>query len=96
MLIDFAIEGEFEAVLPVADDHPQPLLAVYHRERALAALEAARVENNLRVNLAIAPLVRRNVLPGEWHSADPAGDSFRTCNTPGALAALEEYASGKR
>ena len=91
MLISLAIESGAEATLSDADGRLQPLLAVYRREPALAAFEAELAAGNLRVTPVVESLRTRRVPRSEWINADPEGDSFRTCNTPEALARIDAH-----
>ncbi len=78
--------AEADAVIPIWDHRPQPLVALYRRELApaLAALVAAG-ERRLH---AIATLPRVCLVAAdELRPLDPGGESFRSLNTP------EEYAA---
>ena len=73
--------GEADAVVPVIDDRPEPLHAVY-RKTCAASMHARIISNQLK----IAPVF--NALKTEWVSEvelrkiDPALRSFRNLNTP--------------
>ena len=75
-----------DLVMPIWDDRPQPLLALYRRSLAprLHALVAGG-ERRLHV-LADEPRARR-VPAAMLQPLDPAGVSFRSVNTPAEVAA---------
>ncbi len=86
--------GAADVVLPVANDHPQPLLAIYRREVALPVFEAALAAGDLKINRIIAALATLRVEESALLRFDPALDSFRNCNTPDALAGLQARLTG--
>lgn len=78
--------NEADAVMPLWDGRPQPLVALYRRELA-PALDALVAGGERRLH-AIATLPRVRLVPSEeLHALDPDGESFRCLNTP------EEYAA---
>lgn len=88
-LDEYLAAGGADIVLPIANGHPQPLLAIYRRDAALPVFKAALEAGDLKINRIIASLVTVRVEEPSLVAADPALDSFRNCNTPGALAELE-------
>ena len=79
----------YDVVVPIADDRPQPLHAVYGK----ACLQpiARRLETDRLHVVGFFPDVRvREVTPRELAAFDPEGLSFRNLNTP------EEFADAER
>ena len=77
---------DFDAVIPLWEDRPEPLVALYRctLAPALVALVAGG-ERRLHV---IATLPRVRLVAAEaLRALDPAGDSFRCVNTPAEYAA---------
>lgn len=75
-----------DAIVPVWNERPQPLVAVYRR--TIRPTLDAMVASGERRLQAIARLPRvLQVGPEALRGLDPEGDSFRSLNTP------EEYAS---
>lgn len=71
----------WDAVVPLVDDRPQPLHALYHR-RCLPAIEAALAAGQRRMD-SFWPGVRlRRVPAAELRSLDPELRSFINVNTP--------------
>lgn len=77
---------ECDAIVPVWNDRPQPLVALYRR--TLRPTLDAMVADGERRLQAIAGLPRvRRVEAEALCALDPAGDSFRSLNTPDEYAA---------
>ena len=77
----------FDAVMPLADDRPQPLVARYAR-RLAPALDRLVADGERRLQ-AIADRPRVRLLPpSALRKVDPDGVSFRTLNTPADYDAL--------
>lgn len=81
-------DGGADVILPVANGHPQPLLAIYRRESALPVFEAALAAGDLKINRIIAALATVRVEEPDLLRFDAGLDSFRNCNTTPALAEL--------
>jgi molybdopterin-guanine dinucleotide biosynthesis protein A len=78
--------SEADAVMPLWDGRPQPLVALYRRTLA-PALDALVAGGERRLH-AIATLPRVRLVPSEeLHALDPDGESFRCLNTPDEYAA---------
>jgi len=78
--------GGYDAIVPVWNDRPQPLVALYRR--ALRPTLDAMVAEGERRLQAVARLPRvRRVEADAVRPFDPEGESFRSLNTP------EEYAA---
>lgn len=72
---------QWDAVVPVVDEYPEPLHALYHR-RCLPAIIDALTKGERRAN-AFLPAVRvRYVKEAELRQFDPALHSFFNANTP--------------
>ncbi len=77
-------EGPYDVIVPVHNDHPQGLHAIY-RKTVLAPILADLEANRLRVIGFYRMVKARYVLPAEYHDLDPAGLSFKNINTPEEL-----------
>ncbi len=79
---------DVDAVIPIWDERPQPLVALYRRRLAprVRALVAAG-ERRLHA-LADGPGICR-VSAATLRALDPAGESFRSVNTPEEFAAAQ-------
>lgn len=70
-----------QAVVPRADDQPEPLHALYNKA-ALPAIEQRLEAGDLRV-ISFYPAIQvRYVEPHEWAIFDSEGRSFANANTP--------------
>jgi molybdopterin-guanine dinucleotide biosynthesis protein A len=77
-----------EAVIPLLNDRPEPLLALYSR-RCLPAVATA-LERGDRKITSFYRKVGRKELPEEvWRTVDPEGLSFRNINTQEDLQELK-------
>jgi len=81
-----------DIVLPHANGHPQPLLAMYRIASCLPAFEAAVERDDLKITRAYAGLNVRVLREDELRAFDPDLYSFMNTNTPDALAGLEPLA----
>jgi molybdopterin-guanine dinucleotide biosynthesis protein A len=82
-----SLAGEYDAVVPVTSNGPQPLHAVYARS-ALPVLERALVEGSLSVKGALQQLSVRWVGRDEWKTADPSGTFALNLNQPDDMAKI--------
>lgn len=79
-------DDAWDAIVPVWNDRPQPLVALYRRALR-PTLDAMVVEGERRLQ-AIARLPRvRRVEADALRALDPEGESFRSLNTPDEYAA---------
>lgn len=84
----FALREGCDAVVPMLNDRPEPLLALYSR-RCLAPVTAA-LEKGERKVISFYPKVRVRELPEkEWRKVDPEGLSFKNVNTPENMEELQ-------
>ncbi len=87
-LCDEAPEEPSDVIVPVFDDRPQGLHAVYRRTCLEPILEDLK-NNRLKV-IGFYDRVRvRYVFPEEYRDLDPEGRSFRNINTPDELRDAE-------
>ena len=88
-------DAESDAIVPIWDDRPQPLVALYRR--ALRPALAAMVADGERRLQAVARLPRvRRVEADALRALDPEGQSFRSVNTPDEYAAaLATFAASR-
>jgi molybdopterin-guanine dinucleotide biosynthesis protein A len=81
-----------DIVLPHANGHPQPLLAIYRVATCLPNFEAAVERDDLKITRAYAGLDVRVIHERELIRFDPRLLSFMNANTPDALETLEPLA----
>jgi molybdopterin-guanine dinucleotide biosynthesis protein A len=87
--------GDAAACVPLADDRPHPLAAVYRQEASDAAAWLLAHER-LRVADLFAAVPTRFVRAEEFAGADPDLQTLRNLNTPDDYeAALQELAAGR-
>jgi len=86
LLLNSALPGAIDAVLPRIDGRPEPLLAVYARS-ARTGFEKAICAGRLRVMEAIDGLRVHFIDDAALRIADPDLRSFVNVNTPKELAA---------
>jgi len=86
------LAGGHDIVLPHANGHPQPLLAIYRVATCLPNFEAAVERDDLKITGAYTGLAVRVVREEELMRFDPGLLSFMNANTPEALGALEPRA----
>lgn len=83
----------WDAIVPIIDNYPEPLHALYHR-RCLPAIEARLAQGDRRANSFLPDVRVRNVADDELRRLDPELRSFFNANTPEewdqALAMLRE------
>lgn len=72
---------EFDAVVPVEGELPQPLSAVY-RTSILPQVELQLADDRLRLRDLLQRIQVRRVAVDELRSVDPSLGSFRNLNTP--------------
>ncbi len=89
-LIDQTGDG-WDAIVPLVEDRPQPLHALYHH-RALAAVEAALQTGKRRMDSFTSQVRVRFVTEDEVRPIDPELRSFVNVNTPEEWAALIDRA----
>jgi molybdenum cofactor guanylyltransferase len=77
----------FDIVLPVLNDRPEPLLALYSR-RCLPGIGAALEMGNRKITSFFRKVRVRELPEEEWRTVDPAGLSFSNVNTPENLEQL--------
>jgi molybdopterin-guanine dinucleotide biosynthesis protein A len=77
-------EGPYDVIVPVHDDHPQGLHAIY-RKTVLAPIRADLEADRLKVIGFYGAVRVRYILPAEYHDLDPPGLSFNNINTPEEL-----------
>jgi len=89
-------EGE-DAVVPLVDQQPEPLHAVYAR-RALPALRAALDTGRLALHRVLPALNVRWAAEDQWGTVDPDGSFAANLNSPEDLAAWRagERGAGRR
>lgn len=76
-----SLVDEWDVVIPVKDDYPEPLCAFYGKECA-PHIEESISEGRLKM-IGFHGLVRvRRVEEVAWRAWDPEGDSFLNANTP--------------
>ncbi len=80
-----------DVIVPVFDDRPQGLHAVYRRTCLEPILEDLK-KDRLKVIGFYEQMKVRYVYPEEYRDLDPEGRSFRNINTPDELSRAErEY-----
>jgi molybdopterin-guanine dinucleotide biosynthesis protein A len=77
-----------DAVLPVSDRGPEPLLAVYRR-RVATPLRVLAESGERRASALLGVIEADLVPPAVWRRADPDGISLRNLNQPVDIAALD-------
>mgnify|MGYP005850386773 FL=1 len=77
--------GPYDVIVPVYDDHPQGLHAIY-RKTVLAPIRADLEAERLKVIGFYSTVNVRYVLPAEYQDLDREGQSFKNINTPEELA----------
>jgi molybdenum cofactor guanylyltransferase len=82
--------GDADAAVPVTEEGPQPLHAVFARS-ALPTLERALVDGQRSVQGALQQLTVRDVGPGEWRAADPSGRFAFNLNRPEDIAKIRSW-----
>lgn len=87
-LLSLTLEGD--VVVPHWGGFDQPLCALYHRERCLAAVEVALAGGRRQMTSWYGAVHVRRVPPAEVARHDPQGRSFFNVNTPGDLANARE------
>lgn len=78
---DPAGDERWDAVVPVVDDYPEPLHALYHR-RCLPAILACLAADERRATAFLRAVRVRYVHESELRQFDPALHSFLNANTP--------------
>lgn len=71
----------WDAIVPVVDNYPEPLHALYHH-RCLSAMEACLAAGERRVSGFLSAVRTYYVPEGELRRLDPALHSFYNANTP--------------
>lgn len=91
-----AVGGDsWDAIVPVVDDYPEPLHALYHR-RCLPAIEACLVAGERRASGFLSAVHTYYVPEVELRRLDPTLHSFYNANTPeewAQIVALAEQAN---
>jgi molybdopterin-guanine dinucleotide biosynthesis protein A len=83
-LLETMEENKFQAVIPVVNDEPEPLCAVYSR-LALPVIERDLDAGVRRIKDTLSSLRARNVDAAELHPFDPGLRTFFNINTPADL-----------
>ncbi len=73
--------AQWDAVVPVIDDYPEPLHALYHG-RCLPAIQARLAQGDRRANSFLPDVRVRYVSENELRPLDPDLRSFFNANTP--------------
>lgn len=77
--------AEVDAVVPVWDDRPQPLVALY-RARLAPTLAALAATGERRLHVVAAGARVRRIPADALRALDPGGESFASVNTPEEFA----------
>ena len=77
-----------EAVVPLRAGEPEPLVACYRREPALAAADGLLTDGRRKLMLLLEALDVTEVAEPTWREVDPDGRSFDDVDTPADLARL--------
>ena len=90
LLAGLAVEGPADAVVP-RPDLPQPLCAVYRRERVLGVARANLAEGRLALRALLESLDVRYVEGASLVALDPDGRALANLNTPEDHARAEAW-----
>ncbi len=77
-----------DAVVPILNGRPEPLLAIYSR-RCLAPIAAALEKGERKVTSFYRKVKVKELPEKEWRKVDPEGLSFKNVNTPENLEELQ-------
>lgn len=83
-----------DALVPLRDGEPEPLVACYRRDVALAAADALLAEGRRKLMLLLDAVTVHEIDEVTWRQVDPDGRSFEDVDTPGDLTSLKRVLDG--
>ncbi|MBF0318845.1 MAG: molybdenum cofactor guanylyltransferase [Nitrospirae bacterium] len=80
--------GDYDAVVPVNNGRPEPLLAVYHK-RIIPALQKSIRDGVKSLTAIIKTINTKHIVQEQIHQVDAEGRSFININTPEDLIHID-------
>ena len=90
----FRLAAEADVVMPLGNEFPEPLCAVYSRV-CLPAIQAQLGAGRLKITGFLGAVRVRYLRPEEWRPLDPEGLSFFNVNAEDDLRRAEELLGGR-